>query len=176
MQRKVKELCLVSSIAALPAGNKLDVIDELTPFGENETISLYGESKQMGEKAVNEGIAQGLDAVIVNPGVIIGYSKNRTGSGELFKRVKSGMPFYTNGITGYVNVQDVAEAMILLMKSSVRNDRFILVGENKCHKDILQKIAAGYGKFRPFIGMRKSLIYIAWVLEILGKLFLTCPF
>lgn len=170
LNRKVKKLCFVSSIAALSNGNENKPTDENTPFHENERTTLYGESKRLGEKVVYEAILKGLNAVTVNPGVIIGYSKNMTGSGELFKRVKKGLPFYTNGITGYVNVQDVVKAMIVLMKSEVKNDRFVLVGENKTHKDVLRNIADGYGKYRPFIGMGMSLISISYALEMLGKL------
>jgi nucleoside-diphosphate-sugar epimerase len=170
LNRKVKKLCFVSSIAALSNGNENKPTDENTPFHENERTTLYGESKRLGEKVVHEAILKGLNAVTVNPGVIIGYSKNMTGSGELFKRVKKGLPFYTNGITGYVNVQDVVKAMIVLMKSEVKNERFVLVGENKTHKDVLRNIADGYGKYRPFIGMGKSLISISYALEMLGKL------
>lgn len=170
LNRKVKKLCFVSSIAALSNGNENKPTDENTPFHENERTTLYGESKRLGEKVVYEAILKGLNAVTVNPGVIIGYSKNMTGSGELFKRVKKGLPFYTNGITGYVNVQDVVKAMIVLMKSEVKNERFVLVGENKTHKDVLRNIADGYGKYRPFIGMGMSLISISYALEMLGKL------
>ena len=170
LNRNVKKLCFVSSIAALSDGNGNKPTDENTPFHENERTTLYGESKRLGEKVVHEAILKGLNAVTVNPGVIIGYSKNMTGSGELFKRVKKGLPFYTNGITGYVNVQDVVKAMIVLMKSEVKNERFVLVGENKTHKDVLRNIADGYGKYRPFIGMGKSLISISYALEMLGKL------
>ena len=170
LNRKVKKLCFVSSIAALSNGNENKPTDENTPFHENERTTLYGESKRLGEKVVHEAILKGLNAVTVNPGVIIGYSKNMTGSGELFKRVKKGLPFYTNGITGYVNVQDVVKAMIVLMKSEVKNERFVLVGENKTHKDVLRNIADGYGKYRPFIRMGKSLISISYALEMLGKL------
>lgn len=170
LNRKVKKLCFVSSIAALSNGNENKPTDENTPFHENERTTLYGESKRLGEKVVYEAILKGLNAVTVNPCVIIGYSKNMTGSGELFKRVKKGLPFYTNGITGYVNVQDVVKAMIVLMKSEVKNERFVLVGENKTHKDVLRNIADGYGKYRPFIGMGKSLISISYALEMLGKL------
>ena len=131
---------------------------------------MYGESKRLAEKEINNGIQKGLNAVIVNPGVILGYTPNWSGSGELFKRVKKGLPFYTNGRTGYVAAEDVVRAMILLMKSDSNDRRFVLVGENCRHKDILQWMADGFGKLRPFIGMNKTLLLSAHVLELAGKL------
>ena len=168
---KVKKLCFVSSIAALPNGTGSILIDEETFFLENEKSSIYGESKRLAEKEIKKGIEKGLKAVIVNPGVILGYSKNMTGSGELFKRVKKGLPFYTGGQTGYVAVEDVVEAMILLMKSDISDERFVLVGENSFNKNVLRWMAEGYHQFRPFIGMNKSLLVSAHVLEFMGKIF-----
>ncbi len=166
----VKKLCFVSSIAALSDGNGRNPINEESLFSKNEKTTMYGESKRLAEKEINNGIQKGLNAVIVNPGVILGYTPNWSGSGELFKRVKKGLPFYTNGRTGYVAAEDVVRAMILLMKSDSNDRRFVLVGENCRHKDILQWMADGFGKLRPFIGMNKTLLLSAHVLELAGKL------
>lgn len=127
---KVRKLCFVSSIAALSDGNGQNEIDEETPAVHNNTNTIYGESKRLAELEIKKGIDKGLDSVIVNPGVILGYSKEMKGSGVLFERVKKGMPFYTNGLTGYVAVQDVAKAMILLMKSDISDERYVLTAEN----------------------------------------------
>lgn len=175
LAHSVQKLCFVSSIAALSNGIGDEPIDEDTPFIGSDKTSLYGESKRQGEQVVNDAVSNGLNVVTVNPGVIIGYSKSMSGSGELFRRVKNGLSFYTNGVTGYVSVEDVARAMILLMKSEIVNERFVLVGENKSHKDLLRKIAVGYGKLRPFIGMGKALVSVAYVLEIIGKVFHFTP-
>ncbi|MHB9056644.1 MAG: NAD-dependent epimerase/dehydratase family protein [Paludibacteraceae bacterium] len=169
LANQVKKLCFVSSIASLPDGYKV-LIHEETPLTDNENSSMYGESKRLSEVEIKRGIEQGLKAVVVNPGVILGYSKSMSGSGELFKRVKKGLPFYTNGTTGYVAVQDVARAMIRLMKSDISDERFVLVGENCSHKDVLQWMADEYGKFRPFIGMEKSLLVSARFLYFFGRI------
>ena len=89
----VKKLCFVSSIAALSDGNGRNPINEESLFSKNEKTTMYGESKRLAEKEINNGIQKGLNAVIVNPGVILGYTPNWSGSGELFKRVKKGLPY-----------------------------------------------------------------------------------
>ena len=103
--------------------------------------------------------------------MILGISAKMTGSGELFKRVKKGLPFYTYGKTAYVDVRDVCRAMIVLINSEINAERFVLVGENCAHKDILQWMAEGYHVYRPFIGFGKSLIPVAGLLEIMGRIF-----
>ena len=172
---KAKKLCYVSSIAALSDDTSHGPIDENTPIEPGKLVSTYAQSKLLAEIEIQKGIEQGLNAVIVNPGVILGISAKMTGSGELFKRVKKGLPFYTYGKTAYVDVRDVCRAMIVLMNSEINAERFVLVGENCAHKDILQWMAEGYHVYRPFIGFGKSLIPVAGLLEIMGIFFGFAP-
>ncbi|HNX88365.1 MAG TPA: NAD-dependent epimerase/dehydratase family protein [Paludibacteraceae bacterium] len=167
---KVKKLCFVSSIAAVSDDISHGPIDENTPIEPDKPVSTYSESKMLAEKEIEKGIQKGLNAVIVNPGVILGISKKMTGSGELFKLAKKGLPFYTFGKTAYVDVRDVCKAMILLMNSNINGERFIIAGENCYHRDILRWMAEGYHTYRPFIGFGKLLIPLAGVLEIIGKI------
>ena len=167
---KVKKLCFVNSIAALSDDTSHGPIDENTPIETGKPVSTYSQSKMLSEIEIHKGIEQGLNAVIVNPGVILGISAKMTGSGELFKRVKKGLPFYTFGKTAYVDVRDVCRAMILLMNSNISGERFVLVGENCANKDVLQWMADGYNRYRPFVGFGKSLIPVASLLEIMGKI------
>ena len=169
LQSGVNKFCLVSSIAALPDGDGISSIHELTP-PVNGRYSTYGKSKILAEEAVERGVALGLNAVIVNPGVILGYSSSMTGSGELFRRVKKGLPFYNDGATGYVSVGDVVGAMILLMNSDVSNERYVLVGDNCKHRDVLAWMAVGYGKKPPFIYISNALmLFVSVVSEFVGK-------
>jgi nucleoside-diphosphate-sugar epimerase len=172
LELNVKKLCFVSSIAACGHLKGINPVNEETPFQLENVNSMYAKSKYLSEQEVWKGISNGLNAVIVNPGVILGYSGNNNGSAKLFSLVKNGLIFYTNGGTGYVDVQDVVKIMIALTESKTSGERFILVGENKSNRDILGYIADGLGKPKPFIGMGKSLlISIGAVVELAGKLF-----
>ena len=168
----VEHFCFVSSIAACGKANGKELIDENTPWNETENRNAYSLSKFYSEQEVWKGIRNGLNAVIVNPGVILGVSGTNTGSSQLFTQVKKGLMFYTNGGSGYVDVQDVAKAMIELMERGVFGERFVLVSENCSNKEVLSWMAYGYGKRRPFIGISKSVLWtIGFLSEILGKLF-----
>ena len=76
------------------------------------------------------GIAEGLDAVIVNPSLIIGANAGTEGSGHLFETVRKGLKFYTGGSGGFVDVEDVAKCMIALMNSDISGERYIISAEN----------------------------------------------
>ena len=171
LESGVKKMCFVSSIAACgyePAGK---LITEKSVWNEKYEHSVYAKSKYESELEVWKGVEKGLTAVIVNPGVILGVSGTKTGSSQLFSQVQKGLAFYTNGGSGYVDVQDVVKVMIQLTDSGISGERFILVSENCSNKDVLSWMADGFGKFRPFIGVGKNLmLMIGFLLEFGAKI------
>ena len=167
----VKKLCFVSSIAACGRAHGLEKVDENSVWEESEHSSAYARSKYYSEQEVWIGIEKGLNAVIVNPGVILGVSGTNSGSSQLFSQVRKGLMFYTNGGSGYVDVQDVVRAMILLTNSEISGERFILSGENCSNKDVLSWMADGFGKQRPIIPIGKQILWTIGILsESLGKI------
>jgi nucleoside-diphosphate-sugar epimerase len=172
LEAGVKKLCFVSSISACGKSSEKTEIDENSIWSDSPNRSRYSRSKYYSEQEVWKGIRVGLNAVIVNPGVILGVSGNDTGSSQLFSRVQKGLLFYTNGGTGYVDVKDVVIAMIQLMKSNISGERYVLVGENCSNKEILGWMAEGFGRRRPFIVVGKRLLWLVGILsEFFGKVF-----
>ena len=92
------------------------------------------------------GIGEGLNAVIVNPSTILGYGDWNNSSCALFKNAYKEFPWYTNGINGFVAVEDVAKATVLLMESGISNERFIINGDNWSFKKLFNSMATGFGK------------------------------
>jgi nucleoside-diphosphate-sugar epimerase len=107
-------------------------------------------------------IAEGLNAVIVNPSIIIGASAGRKGSGQLFERGRKGLRFYTSGSNGFVDVEDVAKVMELLMNSNISSERFILNSENLSLKEFFTEMAHGYNMAAPNIEVKPWLMEIGW--------------
>jgi dihydroflavonol-4-reductase len=166
----VKKICFVSSIAAIDKAPKNCVIDEIGDWTVEGNNYGYAISKYGAEMEVWRGTQEGLDAVIVNPGIILGSGCWNTSSGKIFTNVSKGLKFYTEGVTGYVGVKDVVKSMTQLMNSDIKNERFILVSENKSLKDILFKVADELGKKRPTIKVTKLLSEIAWRILSVAKL------
>ena len=165
---KVTKFCFVSSIATI--GDHIENIKNKPITEENEWIDAaenhgYAITKYGAEMEVWRGSQENLEVVIVNPGVILGSGFWNEGSGKMFTQVDNGFKFYTEGITGFVSVQDVVKAMIMLTESSIKNERFILVSENKSFKQILITIADGLNKKRPSIKIGKSVTAIFWRLD-----------
>jgi nucleoside-diphosphate-sugar epimerase len=168
----VKKLCYVSSIAAL--GDLKDfekVITEETEWNPEAHHSDYAISKYGAEMEVWRGHQEGLEVVVVNPGVILGPIFWSDGSGEIYQRVKNGLPFYTKGGTGFVSVTDVVKAMINLMQSTIKNERFVLVSETLSYQTVTDLIAEKLKVNTPKIHAKKWMTSIVWRLDGLLGLF-----
>ena len=152
----------VSSIAALGEAKKGALISEANYWEYDSKAHIYALSKYEAEMEVWRGIAEGLDALIVNPSIIIGKNAGFEGSGAIFKLIKEGFPFFTDGGSGFVDVEDVAKAMILLMDSPVRGERYILSAENINYKSLFTKIAAGFGVKAPKKEAKAWMLGMAW--------------
>ncbi|WP_113654519.1 NAD-dependent epimerase/dehydratase family protein [Pedobacter namyangjuensis] len=152
----------VSSIAALGNAKKGEQITEKDFWEYDANVHSYAISKYEGEMQVWRGIAEGLNAVIVNPAVIIGKNAGFAGSGAIFKLVKDGLKFYTDGATGIVDVEDVAKAMILLMDSDITEERFTLSADNLHYKDFFAAIANGFSIKAPATAAKPWMLGIAW--------------
>lgn len=153
----------VSSIAALGEAKKDQPLITEKDYREYEADShTYSISKYEGEMEVWRGIAEGLDAVIVNPSVIIGANSGFSGSGAIFKLVLKGLSFYTKGAVGLVDVEDVAKAMIMLMNSSESAERFTITAENYHYQQLFMEIANGFGVKAPAREAKPWMLGLAW--------------
>ena len=166
IDKKVKKLCHVSSIAALGDLNATEnFITETSEWNPEKLHSDYGISKYGAEMEVWRGFQEGLEIVIVNPGVIFGSGFWNQGSGKYFTTIHNGISFYTNGSTGYVCVKDVVSIMETLMKSSISGERFILISENITYKDIIYTIAEKINAKKPTIEATSWLLNLAWRID-----------
>jgi len=171
IEKNVQKLCHVSSIGAL--GNKLNghCIDEDTPWIYTKK-SPYSLSKYYSEMEVWRGIAEGLDAIIVNPAVILAAGDWNTGSPQLFSLVANKLKYYTEGTTSYVDVRDVTAAMISLMNSNIINERFILAAETLSYKQFFEKIALSINVKAPYVKASKFITGLAYRLDAAGSFIL----
>jgi nucleoside-diphosphate-sugar epimerase len=140
IENDVKHLIHVSSISAL-GDSKGEVIDEETPRDFNDYHSNYSKGKYLSEQEVWRGIQEGLNATILNPGVIFGPNNCTRSSGTMIARIEKGLPALPAGGSGIVSVLDVVEVMIRAAKQTPTNERYILCAENVRMAELFTKIA-----------------------------------
>ena len=165
LNAKVKKFVHVSSVAALGRIRPGEMIDETMVWSEETSNSEYGHSKYLGEMEVWRGVAEGLDAVVVNPSIILGAGNWDEGSTKIFKSVYNEFPWYTDGTTGFVDVEDVAAAMFQLMKSDITAEKFILSAENISYQDMFTMMAKAFGKKLPSKKVTPFIAALTWRLE-----------
>ena len=165
ISKGIKKLGYISSIAALGRNSTVGIVDEECYFKATKLDSNYALSKYYAEQEVWRASQEGLDVVIVNPSVILGPGDWNKGSSQIFQRIHKGLKFYTTGSTGYVDVVDVANSLIALLFSEVKNERFIVNGTNLKYRDCFNRIADGFGKPHATIKVTPFLKEIAWRVE-----------
>ncbi|WP_221390455.1 SDR family NAD(P)-dependent oxidoreductase [Dyadobacter sp. NIV53] len=172
LKYKVGKLCHVSSIAALgrPDARKLIpgqdvVLDETQRWEDSPENSEYAKTKYLAELEIWRGIAEGLNAVIVNPTLILGEGDWSKSSTQIFRYVFQEKPFYTEGIANYVDVNDVAEIIYQLLFSDISAERFLLNAGSISYQNLFNTIADSMHKRRPGFRVGAGLASVIWRIE-----------
>jgi dihydroflavonol-4-reductase len=174
LEQGITKMVYISSIAALGKGtiDKPEITEE-EQWGESNYSSAYGVSKYLAETEVWRGIGEGLNAVIINPGIMLGEGNFKEGSTELISIAYKEFPFYTKGVTAWVDVQDVVNAACELMASANEAERYILSCGNFPYREIFNMMAASLGKKPPRFYANTFLSGLVWrfgkLQSVLGK-------
>jgi dihydroflavonol-4-reductase len=168
----VKKICHISSIAALGEAIGDKYVKEADFFNLDGLNTDYAITKFGAEMEAWRATQEDIDVIIVNPGIIIGEGNWNSSSGQLITKTDSGNNYYTGGGSGFVDVRDVALAAQKLTESNFKNNRYILVSENKSYREVLDQIALRLQKPKPSIhlksGVLKTLSYLLKIPNILG--------
>ena len=166
LSENIKKLGFISSVAAIGRKNSsIREYSEQNKWSTSKANSYYAISKYKAENEVWRGIQEGLNAVITNPGIILGPSNWNRSSTTIFKQIHKGLIFYPGGTNGFVDVRDVSKSIIELVKSKLNSERFIVVGQNIAYQKVFSSIAKALNVNEPQKLASKSLLELAWKLE-----------
>ncbi len=171
IENNIPRFIHISSVAAVGRTINGELVTEEKKWEESSTNTHYGKTKYGGEMEAWRGMGEGLSLVVVNPSTVIGYGDWNNSSCKLFKNVYDTFPWYSNGINGFVDVEDVARAIVLLMETSISNERFIINGDNWSFRKLFNSIAAAFGKKQPWREATPFLGEVAWRIEWIKSIF-----
>jgi len=138
----------VSSIDALAPGPPDRPADEDTP-GEKIPCS-YVVTKREAEREVMRRVDEGLDAVIVNPGYLIGPWDWKPSSGRmLLELAQRFAPIAPRGGTSICDPRDVAAGILAAVDRGQSGRRYLLAGENMPYFEVWKRFAAVGGRRGP---------------------------
>jgi len=172
LKYKTEKLVHVSSIAAIgrpdprkQAARDGVVLNEEQRWEDSPENSEYAKTKHMAELEVWRGIAEGLNAVIVNPTLILGEGDWEKSSTQIFRYVYREKPFYTEGIANVVDVKDVAEIVYRLAGSGITGERFLLNAGSISYHNLFNMIADKMHRKRPSFKVGAGMAGVIWRVE-----------
>ncbi len=137
----IKKLLYVSSVAALGRSEETEIITENNVWVDSKYNSDYAVSKYNAELEVWRGKEEGLDVVVINPGIILGYGDKSSSAHQIYTTVQKKLPFYPAGSNGFVGVEDVAKMMLFLLDNNAWNQRYLCVSENISYEKLFKSLA-----------------------------------
>jgi dihydroflavonol-4-reductase len=166
----VKKFCHISSIAAIGVPEKAVSIDEKVAWNDDSKDFIYAKSKHYAEREVWRGIAEGLNAVIVNPSTVLGIGSWEKSSGQIIKFISKGVKYYPQGSINLVDAEDVAEIVYRLLHSEIHSEKFILNAANVSYQDFFTKVAIQLGKPAPKYKIGSNTLKIIYLLSKIANL------
>jgi dihydroflavonol-4-reductase len=156
----IKEFHFASSIASLDR-NDDNIITEEKDAGQKKFTSAYALSKHLSEAEVWRAYEEGMEGVIINPGVIIGPALLTNEAINIFKFIRKGFPYYPDGQNGYVDVRDVAEIFLkLIADKEYYNERYLIVSESVSYKNLFDMMAESFEMKPPGKRVGKNISFI----------------
>jgi len=171
----IRKFIYISSVAAIGRSKNGELVNEGDQWAEFKPATHYAASKYHAEMEVWRAMAEGLDAVIINPSTVLGFGDWNMTSCAIFKSVYNEFPWYTNGINGFVDVEDIARSSVLLLESDISSERFLVSSDNWSFHRLFNAIADGFSKKHPWREATPFLGGLAWRLEKLKSWFTGRP-
>jgi dihydroflavonol-4-reductase len=134
-------LCHTSSIAALGRTHHMQTVKESDNWTDSTVHTHYAITKHLAENEVWRGMEEGLNAVIVNPALILGPGPKGQSSNAILEHILKEWNYFPVGGTGFIHVRDAAQAMLGLMEKQITGERYTLSADNILYKDLWQKAA-----------------------------------
>lgn len=157
----VKRLIYTNSVEALKTPKTGKIIEELETNIDN-VKGAYAKTKVMASQEIDQGRQKGLDIISVFPSAVIGprdYRGSYSRKIISYYQSKFCLKFYFKGSYNFVDVQDVAVAMISAMTSPYKNQDYILANQKKDIKEIAKLIGSFSNAKSVYIRLPLFLIY-----------------
>lgn len=161
LEAGIEKLVFAGSVAALGHPKEGFKTTETTPWEWKKELSSYAVSKRLAELEVWRGAAEGLNVCVINPSVILGAGRWDDGPLKIFSLVHRNFLISPPGRSGFVDVRDVAIAMMRLMESHASGERFIVSAENMYFQELMGLMAQTLGKKAPAIKAGSTLMQLA---------------
>jgi dihydroflavonol-4-reductase len=161
----------VSTVDTLPAAAAIDRPIDETASGIAKTVCTYVVTKRESDRVVAAACAQGLDAVIVHPGFMLGPYDWKPSSGSLILAVKKApVVVAPRGTASVCDARDVASAVVNALTAGRNGEHYILAGTNIGYPELCQRIVSVMQLPKRVVRMRKVIPTIARMVDVWNRL------
>ncbi len=148
-----------------------DVMNERTTFNGADLGLMYAQTKHEGEALVRAASGEGLPAVIVNPGTVVGPWDHGHHALRMLRSLVSGpLRGFAAGGNNIVDARDVAVGMIAAAERGQVGERYLLTGHNLTYRELGIAVAREAGTLPPRVPYPSSMLRaVAAILDPLGR-------
>ncbi len=172
----LNKLLYVSSVAALGRPEDSEQIDENTTWTDSKFNSDYAISKYQAELEVWRGKEEGLQVIVINPGIILGFGDSSSSAHQIYSAVHRGLPICPSGTNGFVGVEDVAKLLLFLLNQNAWNEKYLCVSENLSYEKLFTTLADKLNVKPPKKKLNSFNLLLFWrLLRIAESLRITTP-
>lgn len=173
LEKGIKKLIHVSSVAALGRTPEQNSVDENHKWVDSPWNTPYAISKYFAELEVWRGVQEGLQAMVVNPSVLLAKVSGQRSSTAIYAYVERELPFYPKGSINYIDIRDAAKLTYLLYQKNCWGERYILSKESLPYQRFFKTLAQQMDKKAPTIEVNGALIFLGLIwnkfLSVFGK-------
>jgi dihydroflavonol-4-reductase len=160
----VQRFVHISSVAALGRMKGQNEVDENDKWVSSSLNTNYAESKYLAELEVFRAHEEGMNAVVINPSIILAPADWNKSSAKLFKYVWNQSRFYIDSYLNYVDVRDVASIAWQLLHTDHTGERFIVNGGQTSFLNFFTAVAKRFNKRAPSMELsRGALNFVAMI-------------
>ncbi|WP_186757336.1 NAD-dependent epimerase/dehydratase family protein [Echinicola salinicaeni] len=165
LSQDIKKIIHVSSVAAIGRDPEHKVIDEDHKWVDSPWNTPYSISKYFAELEVWRGVQEGLEAIVLNPSILLAKMEERSNSTGLYEYVKKERSYYPIGDINYIDVRDAARISLELFQKGLWDERFILNNESLSYQLFFKEMAEVMNKKAPNVPIKNSMIPLASLLS-----------
>jgi dihydroflavonol-4-reductase len=151
----------VASLSTIgPARSPDRPAHEEQPYPEEAAVLPYVASKRAGERLVMDAVARGLDAVVANPGFLLGPGDvHRVSTWPVHRYLQGTLRIHTSGGLSVADARDVAAGLVALADRGKTGERYILTASdgNLAWPAFFRRIGELTGIRRRMIGLPPTL-------------------
>lgn len=158
LKNQVKKIVYVGTANTFGYGTLEMPGDETLPPQEPFKSAWYAKSKLNGQYSLLTYMGK-IEVSIVSPTFMIGPYDGKPSSGAIIRMgYRKRIILYPPGGKNFVNVEDAANGVVLVLEKGKNGEAYLLAGENLSYRTFFNKLAAQSGSNPILISLPKPLL------------------